>query len=133
MPSHNWASGSSADSLSQAARRPRIPVSSSVASGNERGPRGSRRTPSGPASSRRAAISTRLAPSPGSSGRTWLNGPTALRNKAGETRVTPGTYRVRHHSTGLDTISEEALNGNDHYRILLWPDETYREPQTLKT
>ena len=54
MPSHNSASWLSADSSSRAARWPRIPVSSSVASGNERGPRTSRRTPSRPASSRLA-------------------------------------------------------------------------------
>jgi hypothetical protein len=65
------------------------------------------------------------------SGVLLLNGPTALRNKAGEIRVTPGTYRVRHHSAELDTISEDALDGNDHYQILLW-QEPYREPQTLK-
>ena len=35
--------------------------------------------------------------------------------------VPPGTYRVRAYFGGLDTLSEDRLDGDDHYRILLWP------------
>lgn len=69
-PPHNSASPASVDSSSHAERSPRIPVSSSVDSGNGRGPRASLRTPSRPASSRRVVISALLEPPPGSSGRT---------------------------------------------------------------
>jgi hypothetical protein len=35
--------------------------------------------------------------------------------------VPPGTYRVRTHHGGLRTLSEDRLDGDDHYRIVLWP------------
>lgn len=35
--------------------------------------------------------------------------------------VSAGTYRVRAHYGGLGTLSEDGLDGNDHYRIVLWP------------
>jgi len=33
----------------------------------------------------------------------------------------PGTYRVRAYYGGLNTLSEDGLDGGDHYRIILWP------------
>ncbi|MEN3749884.1 hypothetical protein TPR58_22115 [Sphingomonas sp. HF-S3] len=33
----------------------------------------------------------------------------------------PGTYRLRAHFGGLDTLSEDGLDGDDRYRIALWP------------
>ena len=33
----------------------------------------------------------------------------------------PGTYRVRASFGGLDTVSPDALEGADHYRVVLWP------------
>jgi hypothetical protein len=33
----------------------------------------------------------------------------------------PGTYRLRAHFGGLDTLSEDGLDGDDRYRISLWP------------
>ncbi|MCX2729410.1 hypothetical protein OOZ19_04095 [Saccharopolyspora sp. NFXS83] len=60
-----------------------------------------------------------------------LSGPTAAKHKAVEIHVAPGVYRVRHHMAGLDTISDDALDGDDHYELLLWP-ESYREPEVLK-
>ncbi|TXN70472.1 hypothetical protein [Methylobacterium sp. WL6] len=36
--------------------------------------------------------------------------------------VTPGTYRVRAYHGGLGTLSEDRLDGDDHYRIVLWLD-----------
>ncbi|KTR07161.1 hypothetical protein NS365_04900 [Aureimonas ureilytica] len=35
--------------------------------------------------------------------------------------VPAGTYRVRAHHGGLRTLSDDGLDGNDHYRIVLWP------------
>ncbi|MDH7971288.1 hypothetical protein QH494_03770 [Sphingomonas sp. AR_OL41] len=35
--------------------------------------------------------------------------------------VSPGTYRVRAYFGGLDTLSDDGLEGDDQYRILLWP------------
>lgn len=51
----------------------------------------------------------------------------------GETiRLAPGTYRVRHHTAGQNTLSEDELRGDDYYRLLLWPDEPYRGLEKLK-
>jgi hypothetical protein len=33
----------------------------------------------------------------------------------------PGTYRVRACFGGLGTLSEDRLDGEDHYRLILWP------------
>jgi hypothetical protein len=35
--------------------------------------------------------------------------------------VEPGTYRVRAYYGGLNTLSDDGLEGDDHYRIFLWP------------
>ncbi len=35
--------------------------------------------------------------------------------------VPAGTYRMRVHHGGLGTLSEDRLDGADHYRIVLWP------------
>ena len=35
--------------------------------------------------------------------------------------VTPGSYRVRVCFAGLDTLSDDGVDGDDHYRIALWP------------
>lgn len=36
-------------------------------------------------------------------------------------QVVPGTYRVRAYFGALGTLSENALDGDDHYRLVLWP------------
>ncbi len=36
-------------------------------------------------------------------------------------RVSPGTYRVRAFYGSLGSLSEDGLDGNDHYHIVLWP------------
>jgi hypothetical protein len=46
----------------------------------------------------------------------WV--PTAARAS-----VPPGTLRAMVISTGLDTLSEDGLDGNDYYVVHLWPDE----------
>ncbi|HEX3780320.1 MAG TPA: hypothetical protein VHX38_11680 [Pseudonocardiaceae bacterium] len=35
--------------------------------------------------------------------------------------IPPGTYRVRVCSSGFDTLSEDGLDGDDQYRLVLWP------------
>ncbi|WP_019904948.1 hypothetical protein [Methylobacterium sp. 77] len=35
--------------------------------------------------------------------------------------VSTGTYRIRTYHGGLGTLSEDNLDGDDHYRIVLWP------------
>jgi len=35
--------------------------------------------------------------------------------------VAPGTYRVRAYFGGLDTLSDDGLDGDDQYSIFLWP------------
>ena len=35
--------------------------------------------------------------------------------------VPAGTYRVRAYYGGLKTLSDDGLDGDDHYRIVLWP------------
>ena len=46
----------------------------------------------------------------------WV--PTAARAS-----VPPGTLRAMVISTGLDTLSEDGLDGSDHYVVHLWPDK----------
>jgi hypothetical protein len=40
---------------------------------------------------------------------------------AGVLSVVPGSYRVRAYFGGLDSLSEDGLSGDDHYRVTLWP------------
>jgi hypothetical protein len=35
--------------------------------------------------------------------------------------LVPGTYRARAYFGGLDTLSQDGLDGDDRYRIVLWP------------
>jgi hypothetical protein len=35
--------------------------------------------------------------------------------------VTPGTYRVRVCFSGLDSLSEDGLDGDDRYHLQIWP------------
>ena len=35
--------------------------------------------------------------------------------------VVPGSYRVRAYFGRLDSLSEDGLSGEDHYRVALWP------------
>ncbi|OQX02061.1 MAG: hypothetical protein BWK73_44025 [Thiothrix lacustris] len=45
--------------------------------------------------------------------------------------VAPGLYRARIAYGSLDTLSEDGLDGDDHYRIQLWRGES-AESQVLK-
>lgn len=37
--------------------------------------------------------------------------------------VQPDSYRVRIYYSELESISENGLDGNDHYKVLIWPEE----------
>ena len=45
--------------------------------------------------------------------------------------LAPGTYRVRLSASGFDTLSEDGLDGRDHYLVQLWPAR-FDEPAVLK-
>lgn len=45
--------------------------------------------------------------------------------------VRPGTYAVRAYSAGLDTLRNNDLDGDDRYRVVIWPS-AHREPAVLK-
>ncbi|WP_372342337.1 hypothetical protein [Streptomyces sp. KL109B] len=46
--------------------------------------------------------------------------------------LTPGNYAVRIYSHGLDTISEDGLDGEDRYHVVLWPTDEDHPAQVLK-
>ncbi len=45
--------------------------------------------------------------------------------------IAPGTYNAFVYYGGFDSLSEDGLEGNDHYRVTLWPG-TYIEPHLIK-
>ena len=45
--------------------------------------------------------------------------------------VQPGTFRVRLSASGLNSLSTDGLEGDDHYLVQLWPDAPI-EPVVLK-
>lgn len=45
--------------------------------------------------------------------------------------VPPGSYRVRVYYGELDSISEDGLDGDDHYSVTIWPGG-YKPPEVLK-
>lgn len=46
--------------------------------------------------------------------------------------LTPGTYAVRIYSNGLHTISEDGLDGEDRYHVVLWLTNEEHPAQVLK-
>ena len=54
------------------------------------------------------------------SGRIVIAGCTDYFPDAARIEVLPGTYRARVYHGGLEMISEDELEGSDHYRIALW-------------
>jgi hypothetical protein len=46
-------------------------------------------------------------------------------------KVKPDTYRVRVYYNGLDSISDDGLDGNDFYKITLWRGKPI-EPKVIK-
>jgi hypothetical protein len=65
------------------------------------------------------------------SGRIVVAGCTDYFPEAARVEVRPGTCRARTYYGGLDTVSEDGLEGGDHYRIDLWPSQR-EEMQILK-
>jgi hypothetical protein len=55
------------------------------------------------------------------SGRIVIAGCTDYFPEANRLEVRPGTYRARIYYGDLDTLSQDGLAGNDHYRVVLWP------------
>ena len=66
-----------------------------------------------------------------SSGRLVVMGCTDYFPEAARIPLRPGTYRACVFYGGLDTLSEDGLDGDDHYRVVLWPG-TRQEPLVLK-
>jgi hypothetical protein len=55
------------------------------------------------------------------SGRMVVAGCTDYFPKARRIEVVPGTYRARVFYGQLNSLSEDGLEGDDHYRVALWP------------
>jgi hypothetical protein len=57
------------------------------------------------------------------SGRLRVMGCTYGYSEAEHIHLTPGTYRLRIYYGGLDTVNGYSLEGDDHYRIVMWQAE----------
>ncbi len=66
------------------------------------------------------------------SGKLVLAGITDYEPEAARLDVPPGPIAVRVSMSGLDTISDDGLDGGDHYRIQLWPRTGSADVQILK-
>jgi hypothetical protein len=54
-------------------------------------------------------------------GRAVITGCTDYLPDAARIELAPGMYRARVYYGGLDTLSPNSLDGEDHYRVALWP------------
>lgn len=57
------------------------------------------------------------------SGRLVIAGCTDYFPDAARLILAPGKYRARVHYGALDSISDDGLDGDDHYKVVLWPSE----------
>lgn len=57
------------------------------------------------------------------SGRIVIAGCTDYFPDAARITVAPAIYRVRIYYGKLDTLSDDGLAGEDHYRVVLWPGD----------
>jgi len=55
------------------------------------------------------------------SGRLVVAGCTEYLPTAPRISLAPGQYRARVHYGGLDSLTDDGLDGDDHYHIALWP------------
>jgi hypothetical protein len=55
------------------------------------------------------------------SGRIVIAGCTDYLPECSRVTIKPGAYRARVLCGGLDTLSKNGLEGDDHYEVLLWP------------
>ncbi|MDC0834766.1 hypothetical protein CKA32_005400 [Geitlerinema sp. FC II] len=65
------------------------------------------------------------------SGKIVIAGCTDYFPDAARIEIQPGTYRVRIYYKNLKNLNKDGLNGNDQYRVMLWPD-TFKEVVVLK-
>lgn len=65
------------------------------------------------------------------SGRIVIAGCSDYFPEAARIEVKPGAYRARISYGALDTLSEDGLDGSDHYRVQLWR-ATAIEPRVIK-
>lgn len=65
------------------------------------------------------------------SGAIAVRGCTEERDTAQHLSVAPGTYQARVCYSGLDVEDPDAEDGDDRYRVVLWPG-AWREPQVMK-
>jgi hypothetical protein len=56
-----------------------------------------------------------------SSGLIVIAGCTDYFPEAARIAVPAGSYRARVYYRGLDSLSDDGLEGDDHYRVVLWP------------
>jgi hypothetical protein len=54
------------------------------------------------------------------SGRLVVAGCTDYFPDAARIEIPPGSYRARIYSGNLDSLSDDGLDGDDHYRVVLW-------------
>ncbi len=66
------------------------------------------------------------------SGRIVIAGCTDYFPDAARLTVQPGTYKGRVYYGALDSVDELHLEGNDHYRVVLWLDTDTAKPKVLK-
>lgn len=64
-------------------------------------------------------------------GRLRVMGVTDDEPQAHHVHLPPGSYHARVYSGGLDTVSADGLDGEDHYRITLWP-KILMPPEVVK-
>lgn len=57
------------------------------------------------------------------SGEMAIAGCTDYPPEAARINIEPGTYRARIFYGKLDSLSEDGLEGDDHYKVVLWPGE----------
>ena len=57
------------------------------------------------------------------SGSTVIAGCTDYFPEAARIKVKPGSYRARIYYGSLDSLSEDGLDGDDHYKLVLWMSE----------
>ncbi len=46
--------------------------------------------------------------------------------------INPGMYRTRINYGRLDTLSEDGLDGEDHYEVVFWLDTEERQIERIK-
>lgn len=66
------------------------------------------------------------------SGTLVVRGPSDYLPEAKKISVKPGYYVANILYKGLDTLSEDGLDGDDYYKIVLWPSVATQELKLLK-